>query len=515
MVVTQLSSPLQMPNFSSVRSAAGAPAGPSESFAPGEPAARPTNVEKAALMRLFQEPGALSPQTGGSRQMADYDGRVKHLALMLSSYARQGEMREQVLGAYKTLFNKMEPDTKFSIIVESERDKADVQRAIEESGCPNPERIQLIQPGVGDLTVWARDMMVGLDFPGSPDRTMLMAQKPLHDWHGNDRDVPIYLSHAAPGVHLNMAKRLCTDGGDTTSNKTDSFVGHYSIAATAERLEAAFKDDDIKNAGTHYFEAATGKHVVASGGLPYTIEQRDTEGLHRMPLQLVEKPGFAPVELRNGQASEAEMYEWLSARMFEREFGKPVTVLGADDPNTPDHTEEPATDHMDMGFTPFGDKEAFLGDPGLAKQLLEGMTPAEIKQANERLSEIAGKPVTIENYFSGVGTRNRDNQEDFESYKRIAEGKGLEVTRLPHLEPQDGMPYISYNNCLMERFQKDGQEVKRVFLPQYGVPKLDDYARGTWESKGFEVIPMELGALSAYWGALRCISNWLERSPNA
>lgn len=514
MVVSQLGSPLQVPTFNSVRSAASAPAGPQESFAASEPSARPTGVEKAALMRLFREPNALSPQPGGSRQMADYDGRVKHLALMLSSYARSGEMRDQVLGAYKTLFTRMEPDTKFSIIVESDRDKRDVENAIKESNCPNPERIQLIQPGVSDLTVWARDMMVGLDFPGSPDRTMLLAQKPLHDWHGNDRDVPIYLSHAAPGVHLDIAKRLCTDGGDTMSNRTDSFVGHYSIAATAERLEQAFQDPDVRDAGTHYFEAATGKHVVRGGGLPYTIEQRDTQGLHRMPIQLEEKPNFSPVRVGPGEASEGEMFEWLSARMFEREFGKPVTVLGADDPTT-QHVEEPATDHMDMGFTPTGDNTAFLGDPGLAKQLLASMSPEEKKAANARLSEIAGKPVTIESYFEGVGTRNRDNQEDFESYKRIAEGKGITVTRLPHLEPQDGMPYVSYNNCLMERFQKDGQEVKRVFLPQYGVPKLDDYARSAWEGQGFEVIPMQLDALSASWGALRCISNWLERSPTA
>lgn len=512
MVVSALASPIQVPNFSSVRSAASA--GPRESFVQGEdPAASPTSIEKTALMRLFQEPGALAPQAGGTRQMADYDGRVKHLALMLSSYARSGQMRAQVLEAYKTLFNRMEPDTKFSIVVDSNRDKADVERAIAESGCPNPERIQLVQPGVGDLTVWARDMMVGLELPGSPDRTMLLSQKPLHDWHGNDRDVPVFLSHAAPGVHLNTAKRLVTDGGDTTSNRSDSFVGHYSIAATAERLELAFKDPALKSAGVKYFEAATGKQVVQGGGLPYHMEQRDTGGLHRMPLQMVENPSFVEKPLRNGEASEAEMYEWLSARMFEREFGKPVTVLGADDPTT-DHKEEPACDHMDMGFTPYDDRAAFLGDPGLARQLLESMTPEEKKQANERLSEIAGKPLTVEDYF-GAGTRNRDNQEDFESYKRIAEDKGLEVTRLPHLEPQSGMPYISYNNCLMERFTKDGEEVKRVFLPQYGIEKLDGYARSTWESKGFEVIPMELGALSAYWGALRCISNWLERSPEA
>ncbi len=83
---------------------------------------------------------------------------------------------------------------------------------------------------------------------------------------------------------------------------------------------------------------------------------------------------------------------------------------------------------------------------------------------------------------------------------------------LPHHEPaQSGDPYITYNNCLMERFEKDGHEYRRVFLPVYGQPS-DDVAIKTWESQNFEVVPMPLDQLSSRWGALRCISNWLDRS---
>lgn len=55
--------------------------------------------------------------------------------------------------------------------------------------------------------------------------------------------------------------------------------------------------------------------------------------------------------------------------------------------------------------------------------------------------------------------------------------------------------------------------MRRVFLPVYDIPKLDEFATKTWNSQGFEVIPMPLGALSQSWGALRCTTNWLERSP--
>ncbi|MEW6280505.1 MAG: hypothetical protein AB1758_17915, partial [Candidatus Eremiobacterota bacterium] len=467
-------------------------------------------MERSALFRLLQQPQSLEPSASATRQMADYDGRVKHLALMLSGYVG-GQARTQVLEAYKTLFNRMEPDTKFTIMVDGRRDRADVQKAIADSGCPNPERIHVITPPVDDLTVWARDMMVGLEFPGSPERNALVAQKPLHDWHGNDREVPGFLSKAVPGLMLNPARRLVTDGGDTTSNRSDSFVGYYSIAATAERLQQACSDASLKGAAVNYFQTQTGKTVVP-GALPYQLQPVDRGDLHRVPFRLVDT-GQPQPQLQEGQATEGEMYEWLSVKMFEREFGKPVTVLGKDDPET-EHQEEPATDHMDMGFTPISDREVLLGDPELARQLINEMTPAERSQAEARMSELAGHPVDLDDYF-GTGPMNRDNPLDFANYKKIAEGKGLEVTRLPHLEPGFSGSYISYNNCLMERFTKDGQEVRRVFLPVYGIEKLDDYATSVWQSKGFEVIPMPLGALSTKWGALRCISNWLERSPTA
>ena len=176
------------------------------------------------------------------------------------------------------------------------------------------------------------------------------------------------------------------------------------------------------------------------------------------------------------------MFDDLSVRLFEQQFGKPVTIMGRDNPATPGHTEEPATDHMDMGMTPVDDHTYFVGDPSL--------------------------------YGEPTG-RNRDNQQDFDQYAQTLKDKGYNVLRVPHHEPQaPGEPYITYNNCLMERFEKDGHEVRRVFLPVYGQAS-DETAIKTWESQNFEVIPMPLDQLSSRWGALRCISNWLDRSDPA
>lgn len=141
-------------------------------------------------------------------------------------------------------------------------------------------------------------------------------------------------------------------------------------------------------------------------------------------------------------------------------------------------------------MTPIDDHTFLVGDPTLTRTLLSG---ADTKWS---------------------GLLNRDHPCDFNEYARQLEAKGYEVKRIPHHEPGSlGEPYISYNNCLMERFEKDGREIRRVFLPVYGIEPLDRAACQTWESVGYEVIPLQLSALSSQWGALRCISNWLDRSP--
>ena len=56
-----------------------------------------------------------------------------------------------------------------------------------------------------------------------------------------------------------------------------------------------------------------------------------------------------------------------------------------------------------------------------------------------------------------------------------------------------------------------GSKVRRVFLPTYDLPILDGIAKETYEKQGFEVIPLNLAALTSWRGAIRCISNVLDR----
>lgn len=450
-------------------------AAPTESLRLTSPEDNQKDVE-ASLSDL------MAGKTSGARQFADSHGRVKHLALMLSEYV-DGESRDQVLGAYKTLFTRMEPDTKFTIAVAADRDRQDIENMMQQAQVANPERIQILQPGVPELTVWARDMMIPQYIPGDSSRTVLEAQEPLHNWHLDDSKIPAFIAAANPSIELQTNKGIVTDGGDTQSNINESFVGNYSLTATENKLHEGLKDSSMKGEVIRWYEGQTGKEVVETpheSTFPFRFVKVTTSNGTDI-LKMEDNPDFQQPELKEGQVAEAQMYDDLAVRLFEAQLNKPVTIMGRDNPDTP-HKEEPATDHMDMGMTPIDEKTFLVGDPSL---------------------------------YPGGTDRNRDNQQDFDAYAKTLTDKGYNVLRVPHHEPaQSGDSYITYNNCLMEIFEKEGKEYRRVFLPVYGQAS-DQTAIKTWESLNFEVVPMPLDKLTTRWGGLRCISNWLDRSDAA
>ncbi|MCD4784864.1 MAG: hypothetical protein K8T10_13700 [Candidatus Eremiobacteraeota bacterium] len=449
-------------------------------------------------------------------QYADSYGRVKHLALQLSDYV-SGETRSQVLNAYKALFTNMEPDTKFTVVVESDRDREDVEKVIRDNNVVNPERFKFIKPDEGGLTVWARDMMIGMYLPESESQNALLNQSMLHNWHASDAKVPAYIASENPNITLDREPRLVTDGGDTVSNRNESYVGFYSIAATAINLEnMADESPVLRGQMMAYYENNFGKEVVKSKSdnpLSFNIVPMDyPKEIHRIPFKVEPNPDYKPAKLKEGQVDEGQMYEDLAVELFKQQFGKKINVMGKDDPATEEY-EMPASDHMDMGLTPVDEKTFMLGDPGLTDSIFRSMSSDELKQAEAVLSKAAGKKIDLKKHLAD--TRDDDSPHDFNMYEKKLTQDGYRVVRLPHSEPDWWGPYITYNNCLMERFDKngDGTEYRRVFLPVMGIEKLDDYAVNAYKNEGFEVIPMRMDSLSSRWGALRCISNWLERSP--
>lgn len=503
--------------------------------------------EQLRTMSRTTEAEKVLPQE--TKLYADTHGQVKNLALQLSSYAG-GAIRNDMLKSYGILFTKMEPDTKFTIVVESDRDKQDVQKVMKDVKMANPERVKFVEPDGKSLTVWARDQMLAGYFPNDPEHTLLIGQSMLHDWHGDDMDVPPLIAQNNSKIVFDPERRIRTDGGDGVTNTKEEFRGAFSYVATAEMLQQMGKSNRaLKQDVMEYFERTTGHHVVESenGELPLKTVPREVPiGYNMNEFEVVPNPDFKAVEVGPGEIREDQM--WLNAakKLFEEEFGKPVTIMGLDDPKTKE-IEGPASDHLDMSLTPIDDNTFLLGDPKLAKDLLKGLSPEEKKQANARFTEIKQAALTEDirllkekggdrmpedkknqlitmlekemevpfNIDTDLESRKQgDKPYNFDNYEHVLKEKGYNVDRVPHLEPQGWGPYITKNNSLSERFTKeDGTEVRRVFLPFFGIPAIDNKAKEVWEKNNFEVIDMPLANLSSRWGALRCISQWLERSP--
>ncbi len=451
-----------------------------------------------------------------TRIYPDNYGRVTHLAFQLSDYV-SGSMRNDVLGAYKTVFTNMEPDTKFTIIVESDRDKSDVEKIIKDNKIPNPERFQFIKPGNLDLTVWARDQMIGMYFPNDPSHTALLNQSTLHSWHNDDEQVPPYVAAQNPSIILDPEKRITTDGGEVVSNNHQTFVGFYSIAATAEKLrDMGAKDPSFRSAVISHYNTKSGQRVVESreqNPFPFTLVPKEVqEGMHEQPFLVAPNPQYKKPSLRTNEMAEGEMWVKAAKDLFERQFGQKVVVMGGDDPSTPE-VEGPANDHLDMALTPFDEKTVAVGDPSLIKRTLEKMSPRRRGEVEKQLSALLERPVSLRSLTDGSERSDYPNQQhDFDTYAKNAQNEGYRVLRLPYAEPTWGTPNITYNNCLIERFKKDdGTPVKRVFLPVYGISELDKMALDTYKSEGFKVFPIPMATLASRKGALRCISQWLAR----
>lgn len=156
--------------------------------------------------------------------------------------------------------------------------------------------------------------------------------------------------------------------------------------------------------------------------------------------------------------------------LFREQFGLPVTVVSP-----------PPEFHLDLGFTFLDDHTIAVADPGEGLRLAEGMPElARLVQA----------------------TLDKGVTEKYQRAARQLTAEGFQVVRLPNLCGVGlSTPYLTYNNVLLENYAG----LKRVYLPVYNVPPLDDCAREIYRSHGFQVVDMPSARLSTkLWGAVRC-----------
>lgn len=146
--------------------------------------------------------------------------------------------------------------------------------------------------------------------------------------------------------------------------------------------------------------------------------------------------------------------------------------------------------HVDLGFTWLDDRTVAVADPQLGMELVKGL-PAMEDVVQATLSK-------------NLGAR-------YATSARWLEQLGYRVVRLPALAGRGLItPYYTYNNVLIEQYA----QVKRVYMPTYGVDVLDGAAADVFRGFGFEIREMPSARHSTrLWGAIRCATGELAWEP--
>ena len=160
--------------------------------------------------------------------------------------------------------------------------------------------------------------------------------------------------------------------------------------------------------------------------------------------------------------------------------GREVVQIGHDPDDVPDH-------HVGMYLTPLGGGVVAVADPDLGARIVRAAASAP--------------PIP------GIS----DDRAEIDKFHRVAndlQAQGFEVVRIPLLLTTTPRVYMSYNNALLEQ----GRSGRRLLMPVYGIPQLDDAATQVIEQQGWQVVPVRVAKLYEHTGSLRCLVGVVART---
>ncbi len=142
-----------------------------------------------------------------------------------------------------------------------------------------------------------------------------------------------------------------------------------------------------------------------------------------------------------------------------------------------------AGEHVDMYLAVAGPRTLLLGDPRAALEALD-----------------AGEDVRA------FGRFPREKQlalaEAYDRVKARLEEEGFGVSRLPILHAEDNV-ILTWTNAVVET--RAGK--RRVYLPSYGLKRLDALGQEAWRALGWEPVPITADAVIVLGGGVRCVTN--------
>lgn len=405
----------------------------------------------------------------GGLLFPDSCGNIQHMALQLGNVEFDKplpqETHQGLMGVWQQLFQEMSPQTHFSVVCADAQGEQSVQQLVERSGI-DPSRVSILPANSEKgMSIWIRDSM--LPVKDSAGLSKLLIQDRTY-WPGpEDNRVAPLLDEAHPQISSQAHPALRIDGGNVLSNRRHSVVGSDSIRHTRARLQELAQDPE---------------------------RLREIEDFYRKA---------------SGQEPGPHMWDDLPRLVFENEFQRPVLVVARE-------REQPAF-HIDMTMTPIGDYKFLVGDPGMAIRALQALSPQQRDEVNRSMALQAG--ITsgedlVQKLIDANGSSETQANYDATAQELAEAGYAIErVPALMGLRTTWSVPYLTYNNCMIEQYTDDlGFQVRKVYLPQYGCEPLDRMAEEIYRCNGFEVVPLEMGSISKLEGAIRCSSYALERA---
>ena len=386
----------------------------------------------------------------GTSLLPDTRGRIESAALSVNS-ARRAALRNA--GLVGRIVNGLPGSVEVYIL-------ANDLAAFTVARTPDPDRIRFLElPEASPITIWAQDPFLVLE--RADGSGVLLASRSFE--RADDRLMAEKIAGSA-GMALRQSA-LLFEGGNIVSDEETIFVGANTIRHNA--VEFGLPEAEIVTR----FQDELGRRVLVVGPLPQPVSHID------MVLTPIGERGLALADPAAG------------ARIVRQAI--------EEDPGTVAAFEQAC-------------EENFFGHPGITEIPGEGGQPITAPEMDGETTRMAAISDRLGPVFDRIG--------------RGLEEYGYTVHRIPFLfggpesVPPDrqeagqraGYPMLTYNNVLL---QAEG-DVRRVYLPRYGLGAMDAAASRAWERLGFHASHIDGVTISAmYGGALRCAVKVLRRSP--
>jgi len=321
----------------------------------------------------------------------------------------------------------------------------------------HPGRVRFLElPFESPITIWTQDPFLVLTGPG--DAITLLTSKTFE--RADDRLMADVIAREG-GYHVKKSE-LFFEGGNIVSDDEHILIGADTIRRNAVEFDVPDAEVVLR------FEEELGRSVLVIGPFPQPIAHID----------------MAITPLGGGRIAVADAS--AGAAIAERAL-----------------KENPASVAEFERWT----EEHFFGDPAIRELIGIGGSLTAPHVAG-RTAEMIAKSRQVAPLLDGVAAALEQN--------------GYRVSRVPLLwggpegEPgaddkermRAAYPMLTYNNVIIEADTAG----RRVYLPRYGWPAMDDAARDAWAALGFSPRPIDGLTISAmYGGALRCSVKVLAR----